>query len=413
MKTASESLRDALLAALAAAPNPAAAQAAALRSIAEDIGAERAALCELDEVGGGANLVLGFGLGEARETELKRGPLPLGVAERELIQSGEARRLFDEKGDCSLPRALGFERAIVAAIPGPGRATGLAAVELPDRIDAYGAYATEFAEACARALGLALDQMSARPPADETARDGNAAAGAPFDPARAGGLFAAMGALATGIGHAFNNRLVPILGYGQLLMQFFQNDEKMLRRMTMIASAAQDLKDMMEFLMRITRGQPPRFELADINRTVREAQALAEGFLGEARIEMQPRLAPGPIQAEFCRDLLLQALLAICYRAFLTLRDAPEPRRIGIETRAEEQHALIRIEDTSRRGLEADWDKATDSLNPIGELDGVKTLNLSIPSSAARKHGGTLDAQALPGGGLAIEIRLPYINASA
>src|SRR5262249_37608629 len=100
----------------------------------------------------------------------------------------------------------------------------------------------------------------------------------------------AVGQLAGGVAHDFNNALTAILGYSDLLTEQIGPDKPIGRDLKEIVDAAQHAASLTHQLLAFSRKQAPKTTEIDMNRVVTVADAMLRRLLGE-RIVIATRLA--------------------------------------------------------------------------------------------------------------------------
>lgn len=109
----------------------------------------------------------------------------------------------------------------------------------------------------------------------------------------------AVGQLAGGIAHEFNNYLGVILGYSELLSEEAGVNEKLCRYVTEINAATQHTASLTRQLLAFSRKQVPEPRLLDLNRCIWEGHKLLRRLV-PANIEVVPLLATtvGQVRAD-------------------------------------------------------------------------------------------------------------------
>ncbi len=144
----------------------------------------------------------------------------------------------------------------------------------------------------------------------------------------------AIGQLAGGISHDFNNMLTAILGYTELLLQMAGSDHPWIGFLTEIQKASHRSAELTRQLLRFSRKELSQAKVIDLNRLVSGIEPMLRRVVGE-QIELHIRLAEslGSIQAD--PGQLEQVLVNLVVNA----RDAmPNGGLIGVETAREWIH---------------------------------------------------------------------------
>jgi len=138
----------------------------------------------------------------------------------------------------------------------------------------------------------------------------------------------ALGKLAGGVSHDFNNRLLIIIGYAELMKGQLPADSPLREQLDMVLTSAQRAAELTRQLLAYSRRQVLKPEAFDVNDTVDRMRSLLERVIGD-RIELCTALgASYPVFAD--PGQIEQAILNLAIHA----RDAmPGGGRLTLETR--------------------------------------------------------------------------------
>jgi diguanylate cyclase (GGDEF)-like protein len=157
----------------------------------------------------------------------------------------------------------------------------------------------------------------------------------------------AVGRLAGGVAHDFNNMLGVIIGYSDLLLDAVASDDALRRRVEEIKKAGDRAASLTRQLLAFSRQQVLQQQVVDLNSLVTEMKSMLAPLLGE-NVELVCTFDPvlGRIKAD--PDQIRQVILNLAANA----RDAmPEGGRLTIETsNAELDTAFVRRHPGSRLG---------------------------------------------------------------
>jgi PAS domain S-box-containing protein len=239
----------------------------------------------------------------------------------------------------------------------------------------------------------------------------------------------AIGQLASGVAHDFNNQLTVIQGYADMLGADRSSDPLTRRAAEQIAAAARRSADLTEQLLAFGRRGAARTVALDLHQTISEAVRLLERSV-DPRIRIRAELAASPSVVVGDPSQLCTALLNLGLNA----RDAmPEGGEIVFSTAlaepvgapaadaapavdeasAEEASATnerwieVRVTDTGfgmdeqtlRRAFEPFF-----TTKPPGRGTG---MGLAAVYGTVSAHGGTVQAESSPRRGTSMTIRLP------
>ncbi|OLC17469.1 MAG: hypothetical protein AUH29_01770 [Candidatus Rokubacteria bacterium 13_1_40CM_69_27] len=218
----------------------------------------------------------------------------------------------------------------------------------------------------------------------------------------------ALGEMAGGLAHDFNNTLAVVLGRAQLLLN--QTDDPELRRQLRVieeaaTEGARTIRRIMEFA-RKRRDRP--FQSVELNQLIREVVELtrprwkddaeARGISYEVRVETAPvpPVAGDPYELrEALTNVVLNALDAM-----------PRGGQITLATSGEGDHVRCVVADT---GVGMTEEVRQRMFEPFFTTKGEKGsgLGLSVMYGIIVRHGGEVDVESRPGQGTAFTIRLP------
>lgn len=218
----------------------------------------------------------------------------------------------------------------------------------------------------------------------------------------------ALGEMAGGVAHDFNNVLAIIVGRAEVLISEAE-DPELQRQLELIIKvaldAAQTVKRIQEFT-RMRRSRPFQQvnltqlleEVVEVTRSRWKDEAQAKGirYDVEVQAEATPNIAGDPSELrEALTNIVFNALDAMAEGGVLTLR-----------TGQDGGHVVCAIRDT---GLGMSEDVRQRIFDPFFTTKGERGtgLGLSVVYGIITRHGGEIDVQSQPGQGCAFTIRLP------
>lgn len=220
----------------------------------------------------------------------------------------------------------------------------------------------------------------------------------------------AVGQLAGGVAHDFNNLIVAMLVNADFVAEA-TNDDKVREHVEEIRSAATRAADLTRQLLDFSRQRPLRSQSVGINELIRSLMAMLRRLIPE-NIELVLELAPR--EAFVCGDAnrLHQVLVNLCLNA----RDASlEGGRIVIRTR------LVSCEDEAVLQLEVEDDgvgmddavraRAFEPFFTTKDKGRGSGLGLATVYGIVVQHGGSIALHSQPGQGTRFRIALPLADA--
>lgn len=228
----------------------------------------------------------------------------------------------------------------------------------------------------------------------------------------------AVGRLAGGVAHDFNNMLSIILGYSEMVLEELTKTHPNNEPLTEIHAAALRAKDLTRQLLAFSRKQVLTVKTVDLNTVVTGFEKLLGRVIGED-IDLKLFLSPEPLLVNADTAQLEQVLMNLAVNA----RDAMENGGvISIETTCVEQtredaetrpgtvpgpYALLSLSDTGH-GMGPDTVKRI--FEPFFTTKGKDKgtgLGLATSYGIIKQHGGNIWAYSEPGLGTMFKIFLP------
>ena len=228
----------------------------------------------------------------------------------------------------------------------------------------------------------------------------------------------AVGRLADGISHDFNNLLTAILGHTSLALMKLDASHDIRRNLDNVQSAAERGAELVRQLMRLSRDEPAKLEPTTLDRCVEEVIRLVRPSI-DPQIRLESSAEPGLWQVEADTRRMEQALMNLVFNA----RDAIDgPGHIILRTanltyRPEEscasspvppgEYVELTVSDNGRGMDAATQQRVFDpffTTKPSGRGTG---LGLAMVFAIIQQHGGHIEVSSTPGKGSAFRILLP------
>jgi nitrogen-specific signal transduction histidine kinase/ActR/RegA family two-component response regulator len=234
----------------------------------------------------------------------------------------------------------------------------------------------------------------------------------------------AVGTLAGGVAHDFNNILTGIIGYGYVLQEGLAPSDPLLDSVAQILSASERAAQLTRALLAFSRKQVLNPKPVDLNDVVRGIQQLLRRVIGED-VELSTELAAEPLVALADTGQLEQVLMNLATNA----RDAmPRGGFLSIATRPFDlderyvaahgwgtpgRYVVLSVSDTGLGMDEPTRQKAFEPFFTTKEKGKGTGLGLSIVYGIVKQHGGAIDVYSEPGKGTSFKILLPRVAAPA
>ena len=168
----------------------------------------------------------------------------------------------------------------------------------------------------------------------------------------------AVGRLAGGVAHDFNNYLTAVMGYTDIILRSLEKDSQWRRPVEGIKKASELGVSLSQQLLTFSRKQVIKYETFDLNRAVSNAVQMAKSFIGD-KIDLDVQLAKEPVWIEADISQIQQVLLNLAINARDAIGDSPgalslttstveltEPLRLALGTIDPGWYALVQVSDT-------------------------------------------------------------------
>ncbi len=228
----------------------------------------------------------------------------------------------------------------------------------------------------------------------------------------------AIGTLAGGVAHDFNNILSVIMGYGTMVMDCLEDGSTSKKDIKEVLTAAERAATLTKRLLVFSRKQVVEVKPVNINETILSLQKMLNRIISE-NIDFKLDLADKPLVVMADAGQIEQVLMNLTVNAKDVM---PDGGHLTISTRLEEiddtyiaafgygrpgKYALITVTDTGSGMDEETRQKIFEpffTTKGIGEGTG---LGLSIAYGIVKQHHGYINVDSEPGHGAIFKIYLP------
>ncbi|HEY6010016.1 MAG TPA: ATP-binding protein, partial [Nitrospirota bacterium] len=233
----------------------------------------------------------------------------------------------------------------------------------------------------------------------------------------------AIGTLAGGVAHDFNNILTAIIGYGNIIKLKMASGDPLQKSIDQILAVSDRAARLTQGLLAFSRKQAINTRPLDVNAIVRNVESLLRRVIGED-IELTFRLAETSLTVMADSGQIEQVLINLAVNA----RDAmPEGGAFIITTgemdSAEHpigadwtgkpgRYAVISVSDTGEGMSEKTREKIFDPFFTTKEPGKGTGLGLAIVYGIVKQHDGSINVYSELGKGTTFRIYLPLIHST-
>lgn len=230
--------------------------------------------------------------------------------------------------------------------------------------------------------------------------------------------FEAIGRLAGGVAHDFNNVIGAIMGWAEVGLEETAQDSRIHERFFRIRSQAERAANLTRQLLAFARRQILQPCNTDLNSLVRESVALLRNIIGE-RIEVILQMTPDLCVAWADTSQVEQILMNLCLNARDAMRDGG---KLSIETCPVEigkdyqrmhawalpgRYAMLRVSDTGTGIDPAALAHIFEPFFTTKEMGKSTGLGLATVYGIVKQHKGFIDVESKPGQGTTFRVYLP------
>ena len=228
----------------------------------------------------------------------------------------------------------------------------------------------------------------------------------------------AVGRLAGGVAHDFNNQLTAIMGYADMLASSFGKDDPRRVEVAEILRASGRASDLTRQLLAFSRRQVLRPRIVDLNTLVTEMRGMLHRLIGED-IQLSTRLSALPLRVRADPAQIEQVIMNLAVNA----RDAmpeggsleivTERVRVASDTPAGRpgippgDYCLMRVRDTGTGMGPEILQRLFEPFFTTKEKGKGTGLGLSTAYGIVQQSGGHISCRSTPGRGTVFMIHLP------
>jgi two-component system, cell cycle sensor histidine kinase and response regulator CckA len=233
--------------------------------------------------------------------------------------------------------------------------------------------------------------------------------------------FKTLGSLAAGVAHNINNRLTPVLGWTEMLLDRLSANEvidreELLHALRVISQGAGDSVETVRRLQEYSRPArvrgPEGVQLRDVveqllalTRPQWDNEAARRGIRYEIDLKTEPAPSILAVASE-----IREALLNILENALAAM---PAGGRLTLQVRGDDHHAIVSIADTGR-GMSPEVQRlAFEPFFTTRAGEGGSGLGLSLAQEIVQRYRGTISVSSIEGVGTTFTLSFPALSADA
>jgi PAS domain S-box-containing protein len=213
----------------------------------------------------------------------------------------------------------------------------------------------------------------------------------------------AVGKLAGGVAHDFNNLMTAVIGYSDLLLRERSNE-----KIEAIRDSAVRATDLTRQLLAFSRRQIMQTQDIDLRHVVERMDTLLRRLIGED-VRLTTSTGSEPVVVRADRTQLEQVVMNLAVNA----RDAmPNGGTLTIAVLTDGASAVLSVLDT---GVGMDAETQARIFEPFFTTKSLAVssgLGLSTVHGIVGQSGGTIEVESAPGRGTTFVVRLPLANAA-
>jgi signal transduction histidine kinase len=234
----------------------------------------------------------------------------------------------------------------------------------------------------------------------------------------------AVGTLAGGVAHDFNNILTAIIGYVNIILMKMEKGDPLRSYLDRILDSSERAAGLVRSLLAFSRKQIINPKPLDINSVVRNTEHLLTTFIGED-IEIRTVPAAGELVVLADAGHIEQVLINLATNARDAMPDigvfSIEVSRTILNEDFYEKHgygepgeyALITVKDTGEGMDENTRDRIFEPFFTTKAAGKGTGLGLAMVYGIIKQHGGYITCSSLKGKGTTFDLYLPLVNAGA
>lgn len=214
--------------------------------------------------------------------------------------------------------------------------------------------------------------------------------------------------LAGGIAHEINNKLVPIMGYAELMSQqaTVSGDAELAGYCETVRTSALESAQIIRQLLQLSKPSAPALTVLDLREPVQQALTFTQLRIKESATAFDLELPESEVSVLADATQIKQLVVNLVLNA-LDAMSKRDSRRLSVRLTVSGDSASLTVHD-SGSGIAADCiDRIFDPFFTTKSPDEGTGLGLSVCSAIARQHDGMISVESEPGLGSTFTVTLP------
>jgi len=232
----------------------------------------------------------------------------------------------------------------------------------------------------------------------------------------------ALGMLAGGISHDFNNLLTVIMGCTELAIMDVQDPREAIKHLEQVKKASERAKELVQQILLFSRENKKEFKPTLLPEVIKESLELMRHTL-PSTIEITEQICPEAPLIMADTTQIYQVMINLCTNAAHAMRQGPgrltvslnvceasDIQAMAISGLAKHRHVQIVISDTGHGMTEETTAHIFEPFFTTKKTGEGTGLGLAVVHGIVRDHKGVIRVKSQPGMGTTMEIYLPVIN---
>lgn len=232
----------------------------------------------------------------------------------------------------------------------------------------------------------------------------------------------AVGTLASGVAHEFNNLLLAIMGYSERIFDKADSRQDLASHAAQILKASERGRDLIQNILSFTRSIEPDNRPLNLNAEIHSSKNMLDQLLPRS-ISIETRLAPDLERVNMDASHLSQVFMNLTTNASHAMPDGGtliiKTENTSVENmvcfacgeRFSGEYVLLSFSDTGH-GMDAETiPRIYEPFFSTKDVGSGTGLGLSVVQGLVKSHGGHIACDSEPGVGTTFKIFLPIIHA--